>query len=79
MGSTFKTTRRDQDLDMELEVKLQKPKRKQEEKIKLNRKSGRELSDDKLYTINFSRWTFLDRQYKLKTTKLQLQLSRVSP
>ena len=53
-GLHFKTTRRNQDLDMELKVKLQKPtNKKQEEKIKLNWKNGRELSDDKLYTINF--------------------------
>jgi len=28
--------------------------KKQEEKRKLNRKNGRELSNDKLYTINIS-------------------------
>ena len=39
---------------MELKVKLQKPtNKKQEEKRKLNRKNCSELSDDKLYTINF--------------------------
>ena len=39
---------------MELKVKLQKPtNKKQEEKIKLNWKNGRELSDDTLYTVNF--------------------------
>ena len=57
MGSIFKTTRRNQDLDMErmeLNIKLLKPtNKKQEEKRKLNRKNGRQLSDDNLYTINF--------------------------
>ena len=54
VGSIFKTTRGNQDLYMELKVKLQKPiNKKQEEKRKLNRKNERELSDDKLYTINF--------------------------
>ena len=39
---------------MELKVKLQKPtNKKQEEKRKLNRKNCSELSDDKLYTVNF--------------------------
>jgi len=39
---------------MELNIKLLKPtNKKQEEKRKLNRKNGRQLSDDNLYTINF--------------------------
>jgi len=38
---------------MELKVKLQKSKNKEkEEKIKLNKKNCRELSNDNLYTIN---------------------------
>ena len=55
---------------MQLKVKLQKPtNKKQEEKRKLNRKNGRELSDYKLYTINFfsvSEWRNHLGKYGLK-------------
>ena len=42
---------------IEFKVKLQKQtNKKQEEKKEIEQENGRELSNDKLYTINLSRW-----------------------